>query len=77
MSKVKRTCEYCGNEFETYPCEIRKGGGKFCSRRCATTFRNIHNNPTKSAEVRNKISQNHADVSWERQFKHSCFRLSR
>lgn len=63
MSKVKRNCEYCGNEFETYPCEIRKGGGKFCSRRCATTFRNIHNNPTKSAEVRNKISQNHADVS--------------
>lgn len=54
---------YCNNEFETYLCEIKKGGGKFCSRKCATTYRNIHNNPTKSADVRKKISLNHADVS--------------
>ena len=61
--KVERECGYCNKSFLTYLSEIKKGGGKFCSRSCATTYRNIHNNPTKSEEVRKKISLNHADVS--------------
>lgn len=39
---VKRKCKYCGTEFETWPCWIRKGGGKFCSRECSTTWRRIY-----------------------------------
>lgn len=65
MEKVERPCLWCGRTFLIYPSEIRKGGGKFCSRKCAMTYRNTHDNPTKSAEVRARISQNHADVSGE------------
>ena len=61
--RVQRKCLQCGANFETVPAEIRKGGGKFCSRSCATTYRNIHDNPTKDINVRMKISKNHADVS--------------
>jgi hypothetical protein len=63
MNKEERICLWCGKMFLAYPCEIKKGGGKFCSRSCATTYRNTFDNPAKSAEVRAKISQNHADVS--------------
>lgn len=65
-SRVACTCLYCGERFETFPSEIKKGHGKFCSRKCAMTHRNIHDNPTKSEAVRRKISKNHADVSGER-----------
>lgn len=63
MGKVQCACMQCGKAFYTFNCEIKKGRGKFCSRSCATTYRNIHNNPTKDIEVRHKISKNHADVS--------------
>ncbi len=66
MNKVERICLWCGKPFLTYPCEIKKGGGKFCSRSCATTYHNTYNNPTKNAEVRAKISQHHADVRGEK-----------
>lgn len=63
MAKIPRICKQCGAEFFTYKSEIAKGGGKFCGRSCATTFRNIHYNPTLSSEVRKKISKHHADIS--------------
>ncbi len=31
---VKRICVKCGKEFFTYNSEIRRNGGKFCSRKC-------------------------------------------
>lgn len=65
MPKVEAVCLWCGKTFLTHPCEVRKGGGKFCSRSCATTYRNTHDNPAKKDEVRAKISENHADVSGE------------
>lgn len=38
MGKVaireKRTCQTCHEEFLILPCYIRKGGGKYCSRKC-------------------------------------------
>lgn len=66
MKKVEKTCLWCGEKFFVYPSEIRKGGGKFCSRSCATTHRNTFDNPTRSDEVRAKISLHHADVSGEK-----------
>lgn len=27
-------CEYCGKEFHSDSCEIKRGRGKFCSRKC-------------------------------------------
>ncbi len=32
---VKRKCKFCNTEFITYPCYIKIGGGKYCSRKCA------------------------------------------
>ena len=60
-----KECLQCGSEFEVRPSDIRKGGGKFCSIRCSTTYRNLHDNPSWRSEVRTKISLNHADVSGE------------
>lgn len=37
---IKRICKYCGVTFETWPAEIKKGGGKFHSKSCALAFRN-------------------------------------
>ena len=66
MKKVEKICLWCGKAFLAYPCEIKKGGGKFCSRSCSTTYRNTYDNPTKSAEVKDKISKHHAEVSGEK-----------
>ena len=66
MKKVEKNCLWCGKAFLTYHCEIKKGGGKFCSRSCAATYRNTYENPAKSAVVRAKISKHHADVSGEK-----------
>lgn len=61
--KVKCICEHCGKEFETYSCYLKRGGGRFCSPSCSTTYRNLRDNPSKRPEVRAKISENHADMS--------------
>ena len=34
---IKRICEVCDTEFMTYPCKIKKGIGRFCSKKCADT----------------------------------------
>ena len=59
-------CEQCGKEFRTHNSEIRRGGGRFCSRGCSTRHRNLTDNVSWREEVRAKISQNHADFSGER-----------
>lgn len=61
---LDRTCLQCGKEFKAHKCQVKRGGGKYCSISCGTTYRNIHNNPAKDPEVRKKISQNHAPVPW-------------
>ncbi|MDD4972689.1 MAG: hypothetical protein PHT07_24935 [Paludibacter sp.] len=48
-NRVNVICAFCGKEFETYPCWIRKGGGKYCSRECSDKAKAItfsgENNP--------------------------------
>lgn len=39
LKRVARSCGVCGKEFETIPSEIKKGGGKFCSKDCFDTYR--------------------------------------
>jgi hypothetical protein len=34
MAKTKCVCYQCGKDFETFPAEIKKGGGRYCSRQC-------------------------------------------
>lgn len=33
-SKITRKCEYCGKKFNPKPNEVKRGNGKYCSRRC-------------------------------------------
>ncbi len=63
MAKIERKCLMCGKDFEVYESQVKRGGGKYCSISCGTTYRNLTNNPTKDPDVRKKISENHADVS--------------
>lgn len=44
--KVKRICEICKKEFEITPSAIRKGGGKFCSKKCMGEANKGANNPS-------------------------------
>ena len=37
MPKMTRVCQNCGIEFETWPNEIRRGKGKYCSLSCAAS----------------------------------------
>jgi hypothetical protein len=31
---ISRVCEHCGTPFETWPCIVKNGYGRFCSRAC-------------------------------------------
>jgi very-short-patch-repair endonuclease/endogenous inhibitor of DNA gyrase (YacG/DUF329 family) len=55
--RVKRKCEICGREFEVYERDIRKGGGRFCSKRCYNEYR-------KSEEYISKRSKRMKDL-WQ------------
>ena len=63
MSKVERKCEMCGKVFYTFPSQVKRGGGRYCSKGCGTRFRNLTDNPAKLPDVRKKIKENHADFS--------------
>lgn len=38
IPKIKRICETCGKEFFVLPNVVKKGNGKFCSKKCLTDF---------------------------------------
>lgn len=42
-----KECQQCGNEFRTFPSAINRGGGKYCSRSCATIIRHKEGNLPK------------------------------
>jgi len=46
-------CLNCGNTFETHQSEIRRGGGKFCCKKCEGTYKK---GIPRSDDVRKKIS---------------------
>lgn len=60
---ISKKCLHCGKDFEIPNC--REKTARFCSISCATTYRNLKDNPSKRDDVRKKISLNHADVSGE------------
>lgn len=41
---VMRTCDYCGEEFATYPCyDKRVHKNRFCSKKCESEFKKLNN----------------------------------
>jgi very-short-patch-repair endonuclease len=36
-----KKCSICGSEFYSYPSTLRRGNGKYCSKRCATIAKNL------------------------------------
>ena len=39
---VKQKCKICGKVFYVKPSKIKRGGGKFCSRKCQSKWRSKH-----------------------------------
>jgi len=48
-----KPCEICGTEFETWPCRVKIGAGRFCSKKCADKSK-LGTHP--SIETRRKLS---------------------
>lgn len=42
-----KSCLNCGDRFYVRPCVLKKGYGKYCSKRCS----NLHNNPAQSLRI--------------------------
>ena len=43
-------CQYCGKEFQEYPSQIKKGGGKYCSKKCSNNAKigiHVHTEESK------------------------------
>jgi G:T-mismatch repair DNA endonuclease (very short patch repair protein) len=47
--KIKRICKICNNEFEITPSKIKKGFGKYCSKKCLARAQSIFFAGGKSA----------------------------
>lgn len=41
---IYKKCLVCGKEFGTYPCKIKIGKGKYCSKKCSFTITNTVKN---------------------------------
>jgi G:T-mismatch repair DNA endonuclease (very short patch repair protein) len=46
---VKRICQQCENPFYVWPCNIRNGSGKYCSRSCLAKARRHNAHPKMTA----------------------------
>jgi len=61
MPKIKRACQNpnCKREFEIYPSQLKKGGGKYCSFKCTKKgeWRNCPGCGTRFYAQRSRISR--------------------
>jgi len=39
---ITKKCKECKNSFKTHEAWVRKGGGKFCDRKCSAVWRSKH-----------------------------------
>jgi len=66
--KVKRSCQICGKEFYIKPKDLKqKGGGNFCSYKCAYKARQLKllwNNPILRKDVIEKIKAHWQDLEY-------------
>jgi hypothetical protein len=63
VERVLCKCKQCGNEFEEHKCNVKRGGGIYCSNKCKGIARSGINNPQYgkiiSEETRNKQKTSH------------------
>jgi hypothetical protein len=59
---VVTLCKLCGTEFSAAECEIRRGGGKFCSRTCQRAFQARIN----AEAMRVDISRSERNEQWKK-----------
>ncbi|MDA2921701.1 NUMOD3 domain-containing DNA-binding protein [Patescibacteria group bacterium AH-259-L07] len=68
-------CLQCNKDFQTYPCRIRIGKGKFCSKECSdksTLFKKGdkgHLGYKHSEKSRNKMSESHIGMEFSENHK--------
>lgn len=61
---MQRKCEHCGVEFDARPTDVKKGFGRFCSKRCGWES---HRKPGGKANARRAF--NKRDGRWYRQWR--------
>ena len=80
LPRVVRNCEQCGREFRPRPWNVKVGGGRFCSQRCARTPRPatpvalsdgafaipLHD---RQGSVRGQVILDADDVAWASQWR--------
>lgn len=66
-TKVKRTCRQCGTEFLFAPSQLKKykGGGRFCSKPCASKWHIAMSADRPSTDRYNRTGR-HADKEWQK-----------
>lgn len=49
---MKTTCQYCNKEFTTYPCRLKRGYDKFCSKECYNKSDDLRVSLSKAQKAR-------------------------
>ena len=66
--RIPRTCERCGNGFSVRPYEVKRGWGRFCSKRCSGDARRTRpkkvSKPKGTFEQRFRARVNKTDTCW-------------
>ena len=57
-----KQCAVCGEEFTTYPCKIKSGRGKYCSRLCSDSVTFIK--PGEHLSPETELSGRHNTKHW-------------
>jgi hypothetical protein len=75
VKRVKRICQVCGKEFETWESEVRKGRGMFCSRECYWKYM-MEEVKTRwqDSEYREKISGRIKDLWQDPEYREKTIR---
>lgn len=72
---IEQICQHCGKPFNTFRSELRKGGGRFCSRECYTKWRVSRkiNRVCKQCGKTFFINQTIAKRGWGKFCSRECF----
>jgi hypothetical protein len=62
--QTERQCEWCGTTFVTKMCHVESGGGRFCSPRCVSFWREKQRRPPLAERFWAKVDKNAPGGCW-------------
>ena len=54
---MKNECIVCGKSFTTYPCWVKRSGGKYCSKRCRYLHQRGKNHPNYGIKLSDELKE--------------------